>query len=165
MNKHHDDVFNWKMETISVLLTLCAGNSLVTGEFSSHMPVTRSFDASFELGLNKRLSKQSRWRWFETPSRSSWRHCNVDGKLLSIYKSQIACVCVCVCVILAIPIATSPCLIYQFLPEIVITFIDILIVFRYFLLKLTHDTLWTTLHWQLVTLQLAGKFEFGSQLT
>ena len=28
------------------------------------------------LRLNKRLSKQSRSRWFETPSRSLWRHCN-----------------------------------------------------------------------------------------
>ena len=28
------------------------------------------------LRLNKRLSKQSRRRWFETPSRSMWRHCN-----------------------------------------------------------------------------------------
>ena len=28
------------------------------------------------LRLNKRLSKQSRGRWFETPSRSLWRHCN-----------------------------------------------------------------------------------------
>ena len=27
--------------------------------------------------LNKRLGKQSRRRWFETPSRSLWRHCNV----------------------------------------------------------------------------------------
>ena len=27
--------------------------------------------------LNKRLSKQSRRRWFETPSRSLWHHCNV----------------------------------------------------------------------------------------
>ena len=31
----------------------------------------------FYLRLNKRLSKQSRSRWFETPSRSLWRHCNV----------------------------------------------------------------------------------------
>ena len=29
--------------------------------------------------LNKQLSKQSRRRWFETPSRSLWRHCNVLG--------------------------------------------------------------------------------------
>ena len=38
--------------------------------------VTRTFDVFFDLCLNKRLSKQSRRRWFETPSRSLWRHCN-----------------------------------------------------------------------------------------
>ena len=37
-----------------------AGNSPVTGEFPSHRPVTRSFDAFFDLRLNKRLSKQPR---------------------------------------------------------------------------------------------------------
>ena len=31
----------------------------------------------FDLRLNRQLSKQSRRRWFETPSRSLWRHCNV----------------------------------------------------------------------------------------
>ena len=31
----------------------------------------------FDLCLNKRLSKQSRRRWFETPSRSLCRQCNV----------------------------------------------------------------------------------------
>ena len=31
-------------------------------------PVTRSFDFFFALHLNKQLSKQSRRRWFETPS-------------------------------------------------------------------------------------------------
>ena len=30
----------------------------------------------FYLRLNKRLSKQSRCRWFETPLCSLWRHCN-----------------------------------------------------------------------------------------
>ena len=30
----------------------------------------------FYVRLHKRLSKQSRPQWFETPSRSSWRHCN-----------------------------------------------------------------------------------------
>ena len=29
-----------------------------------------------DLGLNKRLSKHSGCRWFETPSRSLWCHCN-----------------------------------------------------------------------------------------
>ena len=39
------------METFSALLTLCAGNSPVTGEFPSQKPVTRSFDAFFHLRL------------------------------------------------------------------------------------------------------------------
>ena len=53
-----------------------AGNSPVTSEFPSHRPVTRSFDVFFDLRTKKRLSKQSRRRWFRTPSRSLWRHCN-----------------------------------------------------------------------------------------
>ena len=47
------------------------------GEFAGHhRPVTRSFDVFFDLRMKKRLSKQSRRRWFKTPSCSSWRHCN-----------------------------------------------------------------------------------------
>ena len=65
------------MEAFSVLLTLGAGNAPVTGEFPSQRPVTRSFGVFFDLRLNKRLSKQSRHAWFETPLRSLWRHCNV----------------------------------------------------------------------------------------
>ena len=64
------------METFSAFLALCAGNSPVTGEFPSQRPVTRNFDIFFDLGLNKRSSKQSRRPWFETPTRSLWRHCN-----------------------------------------------------------------------------------------
>ena len=67
------------METFSAVLAICAGNSLVTGEFPAQMastaknvsiwwrhhtgefptqmPVTRSFDVLFDLRLNKRLSK------------------------------------------------------------------------------------------------------------
>ena len=63
------------MEIFSALLALCAGKSPVTGEFPSQRPVTRSFDVFFDFRLNKRLSKQTRRRWFETPSRSLWRHC------------------------------------------------------------------------------------------
>ena len=37
-------------------------------------PVTRSFDAFFDLRLNKLLNNQSRRWWFETPS--PWRCCN-----------------------------------------------------------------------------------------
>ena len=45
--------------------------------FPSQRPVTRSFDVFFDLRLNRRLSKPSRRRWFETPSRSLWDQCNV----------------------------------------------------------------------------------------
>ena len=65
------------METFSALQALCAGNSPVTGEFPLQRPVTRSFDVFFNLCLKQRLSKQSRRRWFETPSPSLWRHCDV----------------------------------------------------------------------------------------
>ena len=46
---------SWRhqMETFSVLLALCAGNSLVSGEFPSQRPVTRSFRIFFDLRLNK----------------------------------------------------------------------------------------------------------------
>ena len=65
-----------QMETFSMLLALCAGNSLVTGEFPAQRPVMWSFDVSFDLCLNEQLLKQSWGWWFETPSRSLWRHCN-----------------------------------------------------------------------------------------
>ena len=63
-----------QMETFSALLALCSGNSPVTSEFPSQRAVTRSFGVLFYLRLNKRLSKQWRRRWFETSSRSLWRH-------------------------------------------------------------------------------------------
>ena len=42
-----------QIKTISALLTLCAGNSLVTGEFRSQRPVRQSFDIFFDLRLCK----------------------------------------------------------------------------------------------------------------
>ena len=45
------------METFSAMLTLCAGNSPVTGEFPAQGPVTWSFDVFYDLHLNKRMSK------------------------------------------------------------------------------------------------------------
>ena len=65
-----------QMETLSALLAICAGNSPVTGEFPTQRPVTRSFDVYFDLRPNERLSKQSWGWWFETLSRSLWRHHN-----------------------------------------------------------------------------------------
>ena len=65
------------METFSVLLVICAGNSPVTGEFPAQRPVTRSFDVFVYLRLNKQLvnNREGGW-WFETLSRPLWRHCN-----------------------------------------------------------------------------------------
>ena len=42
----------------------------------------------FDLRLNKRLSKQSRRRWFETPPRSIWRHFN-ELKVGHLLEAQI----------------------------------------------------------------------------
>ena len=65
-----------QMETFSASLAICAGNSLVTGEFPAQRPVTRGFRVFFDLRLNKQLRKQSWGWWFETQSRPLWRHCN-----------------------------------------------------------------------------------------
>ena len=73
------------METFSVLLALCEGNSPVVGELPSQKPVTQSFDVFFDMRLNKRLSKPSRHWWFETPLRSVWRY----WVLWEIYSRQI----------------------------------------------------------------------------
>ena len=78
LNRHDKEtVWRHQMETFSALLVICEGNSPVTGEFPSQRPVTRCFDVFFDLRLNKRLLKQSWDWWFETSSRSLWRHCNV----------------------------------------------------------------------------------------
>ena len=50
------------------------------GEFPSQRPVTRSFDISFDLRLDKWLGKQSWGWWFKTPSRPLWRHCNEQNE-------------------------------------------------------------------------------------
>ena len=47
----------------------------------------------FYLRLNKRLSRQSRRRWFETPLCPLWCHCNVNGfPYLYMYFSEY-CTC------------------------------------------------------------------------
>ena len=73
-----------QMGTFSALLAICAGNSPVTGEFPSQRPVTRSVDVFFDLRLNKRISKQSRSWWFETPPHSLWRHCNEKSRCCNL---------------------------------------------------------------------------------
>ena len=69
-----DTWWHHQMETFSMLLALCAGNSPVSGEFPSQRPVTWSFDVFFDLRLNKSLSKLSWGWWFETPLHPLWRH-------------------------------------------------------------------------------------------
>ena len=80
-----DTWWRHQMETFSALLALCAGNSPGTGEFPSQRPVTRSFDVFFDMCLNKQLSKQSWGWWFETLSRSLWRHCNENAAILILW--------------------------------------------------------------------------------
>ena len=83
--------WRYQMETFSALLAIYAGNSPTTGEFPAQRPMTRSFDIFFDLRLIKRLSKQSRRVWFETPSRSLWRHRNEKRSYwLSGIKSQFS---------------------------------------------------------------------------
>ena len=61
------------------------------GEFTGHRwiprTVTRSFDVSFVLCLNKRKSKQSRAWWFET-SRPLWCRCN-DRNTVSLLTTTL----------------------------------------------------------------------------
>ena len=79
-----------QMETFSMLLAFCAGNSPVTGELPTQRPVMRSFDAFFHLRLNKWLSKKSWGWWFKMALCSLWRHCNVKG-FSAIWSSIIHC--------------------------------------------------------------------------
>ena len=74
------------METFSALLSLYVGSSPVTCEFPSQRQVTQSSNVSYDLRLNKPLSKQPRRRWFDTLFCSLWRHCNLTfgGRISSV---------------------------------------------------------------------------------
>ena len=74
-HQHHDSVIKWKH--FPRYWPFVRGIHR-PGDFPSQRTVTRRFNVFFDLRLNKRLSKQSKHRWFETLSRSLWRHCN-DG--------------------------------------------------------------------------------------
>ena len=76
------DVIKWKHFRIIGPLW---GNSQIISGFPSQRPVVRSFDVFFDLRLNKRLSKQSRPRWFKTSSCSLWRHCKWLSTILVSY--------------------------------------------------------------------------------
>ena len=75
---NHEDWCPWwchQMETCSALLALCEGTLSITGGILSQRLVT-SFGMFLHMHLNNWWSKQSRRRWFETPSRWLWLHCN-----------------------------------------------------------------------------------------
>ena len=44
----------------------------------------------FFFYLNQQLGKQWRCRWFETPSRSLWRHCNTETILSRVHYTTLA---------------------------------------------------------------------------
>ena len=69
----HDDVIKWKHFPRNWPFVRGIHRSLVD---SLSKPVTSSFDVFCDPRLNKRWSKPSRRRWFETPLCSLWRHCN-----------------------------------------------------------------------------------------
>ena len=69
----YDDIIKWKQLPRYWPFVRGIHRSPVN---SPQRPVTRSFDAFFDLRLNKRLSKQSCGWWFETPSGPLWRHSN-----------------------------------------------------------------------------------------
>ena len=75
------------------IMTSANGNifrvtGLLCGEFTGHrwIPRTKASDAElwcfFYLRPNKRLSRQWWGWWYETPSRTLWRHCNVQSGLV-----------------------------------------------------------------------------------
>ena len=80
--QYRDDVIKWKL--FPCYMPFVTGNPLVTGGFPSQRPVTQSFDVFCDLRLNKRLGKQSRRWWFDTPSRSLWRQCNDEDTIMLI---------------------------------------------------------------------------------
>ena len=68
------------------IFRVTGGEFIGPGKFPTQRPVTRSFDVFFDLRPNKWLSKQSWVCWFETPSRSLWRHCNGYSYLPSVVR-------------------------------------------------------------------------------
>ena len=78
---------SWNGNIFRVTGHLC-GELIGPRWIPTQRPVTRSFDVVFDLRLNKRLSKQSKGWWFETPSRPIWHHRNVfhecSGHILAV---------------------------------------------------------------------------------
>ena len=88
----HDDVIKWKYFPRYWLFVRGIHRSLLDHppppppptHTHTQWPMTRSFVVFLDLHLNKWLTKQSRCRWFETPSRSLWCHCNVSSDFATL---------------------------------------------------------------------------------
>ena len=70
----HDDVIQWK--NFPRYWPFVRGMQWLPMDSRHKAQWRGALISSFDLRLNKRLSKQSRRRWGETPSRSLWRLCN-----------------------------------------------------------------------------------------
>ena len=78
----HDDIIKWKHFPCYWPFVWEIHRSMVN--FPWQRPVTWSFHVFFDLGLNKRLSRQSRCWWFGMPLCSLWHHCNVVANCSNI---------------------------------------------------------------------------------
>ena len=72
-HSHHDDEIEWKLLPRNWPFVLAIPRSPVNSPNKGRWRGALMF--SLICALNKRLSKQSLGWWFETPSRSIWRHC------------------------------------------------------------------------------------------
>ena len=79
----HDDVLKWKH--FRCYLPFVREIHRLPVNFL-HNATDAEFYVFFDLHLNKRLSKQSWRRWFETPSRSLLRHCNESGNIVLLIR-------------------------------------------------------------------------------
>ena len=91
-NRDADDVrVLWRHCNTHMIWSVVHTYRVITGHrwIPRTKPVTESVDGFFHMCLNKRLSKQSWGWWFETPSRSLWRHRNetilISTKFFSWY--------------------------------------------------------------------------------
>ena len=73
---HMDDMMTSSNGIFSASLALCEGNHLSPVDSPHKGQWREAFNVFFDLCPNKRLGKQSRHWWFETPSRPLWRHRN-----------------------------------------------------------------------------------------
>ena len=82
----HNDVIKWKHFLRYWPFVQVIHRSPVNSRHKSQWCGALIFS---DLSMNKRLSKQSWGRWFGTPSRSLWRHCNAYCKWISWNTLQI----------------------------------------------------------------------------